>query len=67
MAGKVEMTELALRREERALNDGKPLTLWKEPEQTKVFRASEFVENGRLKEPGGVGSRPGTPMVSASS
>jgi hypothetical protein len=60
MTSKVENTEQALRREERALNEGKPLAMWKEPDQIKVFRAAEYVENGRLKEPP---PRPGTPRV----
>lgn len=48
MASKVERTELALRREERALNDGKPTAMWKEQEKVHVFSAREYVENGRL-------------------
>ena len=69
MAGKVERTEQALRREERALDAGRPLEPWKEAEPVKVFRAKEFVEGGRLKEPTpasrpGTPGTPGTPMVS---
>jgi hypothetical protein len=60
MASKVEKTEQALRREERALNEGKPLAMWKEPDQIKVFRAADYVENGRLKESP---RRPGTPII----
>jgi hypothetical protein len=52
MTAKVEKTEAVLRREERALNDGKPVPLWKEPEKVQVFTAREYVESGRLKEPG---------------
>jgi len=48
MASRVERTELALRREERALNDGKPTAMWKEQEKVRVFSAREYVENGRL-------------------
>lgn len=61
MTSKVEKTEQALRREERALNEGKPLAMWKEPDQIKVFRAADYVENGRLKEPPPPQSR--TPIV----
>ncbi|KAH8146036.1 uncharacterized protein LAJ45_09958 [Morchella importuna] len=50
MTSKVERTELALRREERALGDGKPPPMWKEHEKVKVFQAKDYVENGRLKE-----------------
>jgi len=64
MSSKVEKTEQALRREERALNEGKPLVMWKEPEQVKVFRAADYVENGRLKEQP---ARPSTPMMSVAS
>lgn len=51
MTTKVERTELALRREERALSDNKPTSMWKEPERTKIFRAVDYVENGKLKDP----------------
>jgi hypothetical protein len=50
MANKVEITELALRREERALNDGRPPPMWKDQEKVRVFSAREYVENGRLLE-----------------
>ncbi|KAL7276265.1 hypothetical protein RUND412_000731 [Rhizina undulata] len=49
MATKVERTEQALRCEERALNDNKPITMWKEPEYVKIFHAADYVENGKLK------------------
>ncbi|KAL0637826.1 hypothetical protein Q9L58_003216 [Maublancomyces gigas] len=51
MTSKVERTELALRREERALSDNKPTSMWKEPERAKIFRAVDYVENGKLKDP----------------
>lgn len=51
MTTKVERTELALRREERALSDNKPTSMWKEPERAKIFRAVDYVENGKLKDP----------------
>jgi hypothetical protein len=51
MTAKVERTEMAIRREERALNDGKPLTMWREPEQVKIFRAKDYVEDGKLRDP----------------
>jgi hypothetical protein len=49
--------------------------MWKEQEQVRIFRAKDYVENGRLKESGTrsgstSGSRspvrPGTSMVKAS-
>ncbi|TGZ85366.1 hypothetical protein EX30DRAFT_21906 [Ascodesmis nigricans] len=50
MTTKVERTEAAVRRETRALDDGKPLQMWKEYEPTtNMFKASDYVENGRLK------------------
>lgn len=51
MTTKVERTELALRREERALSDNRPTSMWKEPERAKIFRAADYVENGKLKDP----------------
>lgn len=51
MTTKVERTELALRREERALSDNKPTSMWKEPERTTNFHAVDYVENGKLKDP----------------
>ncbi|CCX16505.1 Similar to hypothetical protein [Tuber melanosporum Mel28]; acc. no. XP_002838443 [Pyronema omphalodes CBS 100304] len=70
---KVEATEAALRKDERALNEGKPLHMWKEQEQVLIFRAKDYVENGRLKELGSGSAsgsrspvRPGTPLVKAS-
>ena len=64
MAGRVEKTEQALRREERALNDCRPLALWTplEPATIPIFRAADYVENGRLKEPP---LRPGTPVIAS--
>lgn len=50
MATKVEKTEAAIRKEERALNDGKPLPMWGDLDKTKEFRARDWVEGGRLKE-----------------
>jgi len=63
MTAKVETTEAALRREERALNDGRPLAMWKEPEQVKIFRAKEFVEGGRMKDTMSPPARSGTPIM----
>lgn len=70
MATKVERTEAAVRRETRALDDAKPLPMWKEYEPVgSNFRAGDYVEGGRLKKPQGrVGgasttSRPGTPRI----
>lgn len=66
MTSKVETTEAALRREERALNDGRPLAMWKEPEQVKMFRAKEFIEGGRMKDPAvSPPARTGTPVMAS--
>ena len=63
MTGKVEATEAALRREERALDEGKMLPLWREFEKGRVFRPTEWVEGERLKEPGErLEERAGTPV-----
>lgn len=68
MATKVERTEAAVRRETRALDDAKPLPMWKEYEPVgNSFRAADYVEGNRLKKPsqGRVGStsRAGTPRT----
>ncbi|KAF8461077.1 hypothetical protein BDZ91DRAFT_387047 [Kalaharituber pfeilii] len=58
MASKVEKTEQTLRREERALDEGRPVEVWQEwknvgdpqLQQVEQFRAKDWVENGVLKE-----------------
>jgi hypothetical protein len=67
MAAKVETTEAALRREERALNEGRPVAMWKEPEQVRLFRAKEFVEGGRMRDPAASlpPARSGTPVMAS--
>jgi len=67
MTAKVETTEAALRREERALNEGRPVAMWKEPEQVKLFRAKEFVKGGRMKDPAAAPpqARSGTPVMAS--
>lgn len=68
MATKVERTEAAVRRETRALDDVKPLPMWKEYEPVgSNFKAKDYVEGGRLKNPGqgrvGAMSKSGTPRT----
>lgn len=56
MASKVEKTEQTVRREEKALAEGRPVEVWREwkdvagggPEE--AFRARDWVEGGVLKE-----------------
>jgi hypothetical protein len=67
MTAKVEKTEQAVRREEKALNEGKPLAMWGGSEPIKIFSATDYVDNGRLKEsppsppPASMVERSGTP------
>ncbi|KAF8424022.1 hypothetical protein EV426DRAFT_98597 [Tirmania nivea] len=53
MASRVEKTEQTLRREERALDEGRPVEVWKEGAgggPGEEFRARDWVEGGVLKE-----------------
>lgn len=54
MASRVEKTEQTLRREERALDEGRPVEVWKEGggggALREEFTARDWVEGGVLKE-----------------
>ena len=53
MASRVEKTEQTLRREERALDEGRPVEVWREGGGGgggEEFRARDWVEGGVLKE-----------------
>lgn len=54
MASRVEKTEQTLRREERALDEGRPVEVWREWKEVgapgEEFRARDWVEGGVLKE-----------------
>ena len=50
MSAKVSKTEAAERRETRALEDRKPVPMWEGVEKSEVFKAKEWVEEGRLKK-----------------
>ena len=51
MASRVEKTEQTLRREERALDEGRPVEVWREGGgEGEEFRARDWVEGGVLKE-----------------
>ncbi|KAI5806207.1 hypothetical protein EDC01DRAFT_609614, partial [Geopyxis carbonaria] len=70
MGSKVEKTEQAVRRETRALDDMKPLPMWKEFEPAtgrQVFRACEYIEGGRLVDPRTIRERESPPQPVAAS
>lgn len=57
MTSKVEKTEQTVRREERALAEGRPVEVWREWKDVaggggseEGFRARDWVEGGVLKE-----------------
>lgn len=55
MERRVEKTEQAVRREERALDEGRPVGLWEGGGREgggERFRAGEWVSGGRLRERG---------------
>ena len=57
MTMKLEWTEQLVRREERTVNDGRHVDLWKgvdmgDPEQKSIFSAADYFKpDGRLKKP----------------